>query len=159
MAEVILNLKSFIQALTFTDIIFLSLIVILIILFITMLYLIRNTEDQQINDLWDEEGELLDLKAITEQIEAEDNQDHGILSEYETLQEENAIISYDELLSNTKSLKINYEDDYGDDDVKIRKVELTETNQLEDEKKSLSTISYEKEEAFLEALKKLQKNI
>ena len=87
------------------------------------------------------------------------------LTPYEEEQEEKAIISYDELLQAKSNLMINYEDEKEEDGILVKKVDLTNlTSVVEVEEvdtttvdtKSNITISYEREEAFLQALKQLQ---
>lgn len=108
-----------------------------------------------------EEGELLDLEALTKKLE--ENKGMNVdLTAYEKEQEERAIISYEELLSKTSNSKINYEEEEVIDDITIKKVDLAnliseveETNQAV----NVQVISYNHEEAFLQALKQLQQNL
>ena len=129
----------------------------------------------------EDDDEELDLAKISKEID-ESPARPIVLNDYEKEQEEKAIISYDELLK-TKDLReeINYikEEELGD--LKIKSVdmkELTKPIELpkikeeykklvnlddEEEKKEMEVkannvlISYEKEEEFLQALKKLQR--
>ncbi len=105
----------------------------------------------------DDEGELIDLKTLTKKLQAEKESDAISINEYEKDQEEKAIISYDELVKHQNNYSINYEKEIKDDDVIIKKVNLNDlVNKNEiDKVKEVRVISYEKEEAFLSALKEL----
>lgn len=112
----------------------------------------------------DEEGELLDLESLTKKLKAEDETGERIsCTEYEKDQEEKAIISYDELLKKHNRYTLNYEKEEIIDDLIVKKVNLNDlVNKNEEEiiveediKEEVRVISYQKEEAFLSALKEL----
>lgn len=114
---------------------------------------IKEKKDQEIMK---EANDLLEIAAALEQAEPNNSN----LNRYEEEQEEKAIISYDELLERTNEWAINYtEEENIAEDLTIKKVDL---NNLVNKEISLkpelkvSVISYEKEEAFLAALKELQ---
>ena len=114
---------------------------------------IKQEREEEYND---EEGELLDLEGLTKKLKEQANNSNIIPStEYEKEQEEKAIISYDELLKK----HINYEKEERKDDLVIRKVDLSNliNSEVQDEIKNVRVISYEKEEAFLSALKELNR--
>ena len=73
------------------------------------------------------------------------------------IQKEKAIISYDELLQRQNKYAVNYEKEEIIDDLVVKKVDLNDlVNKDEQVKiKEVRVISYEKEEAFLNALKEL----
>ena len=186
MKNLIKDFLIFIKSLDFIDILFIVSIIGLVILIVTLIYIIKindddielldgDVDDIQVDDSDDEE---LDLAKISKEIEESPSRPI-ILNDYEKEQEEKAIISYDELLK-TKDLKeeINYikEEELGD--LKIKSVDMKEItkpielpkikeeykkliNIDEEEPKEVKTnnvlISYEKEEEFLQALKKLQR--
>ena len=85
------------------------------------------------------------------------------LNAFEEEQEKDAIISYDELINKTKTGSINYKNESMMDDLSVKEVDLnnlfTESSGAEVEINRSQVISYAQEEAFLEALKKLQKQI
>ena len=141
-----------------------------------------NNEDKEENiELVDETNtdEELDLVSLTKELD--DNHMKPLtLNDYEKEQEEKAIISYDELLK-TKDLSedINYINETDLDGLTVKSVdtqyltkpielpkikeELDEVKEEEEEKDEIPVkieksilISYEKEEEFLETLKKLQ---
>ena len=106
----------------------------------------------------DEEAPLIDLNTLTKRLEQEESERVDV-SEYERDQEEKAIISYDELINKHKNYGINYEEEKVMDDVVVKKINLKDlVNQNIEEYKisdDLKVVSYEKEEAFLSALKEL----
>lgn len=114
-----------------------------------------SVEKEEYND---EEAPLIDLNTLTERLKQEESERVDV-SEYERDQEEKAIISYDELINKHKNYGINYEDEKVMDDVVVKKINLKDLVKENTEKyeisKDLKVVSYEKEEAFLSALKEL----
>lgn len=111
-----------------------------------------------IDEYNDEEGELLDLESLTKKLKEEEHTDRISCTEYEKDQEEKAIISYDELLQKRNKYAINYEKEEIIDDLIVKKVNLNDLvnkSELEELKEEVRVISYQKEEAFLSALKEL----
>ncbi len=105
----------------------------------------------------DEEGELLDLESLTKKLK-EEQTERISCNEYEKDQEEKAIISYDELVQKHNNYRINYEKEEIIDDLIVKKVNLSNlvnNEKIEDTKREVRVISYQKEEAFLNALKEL----
>ncbi len=122
----------------------------------------KKQEDEKMNELEynDEEGELIDLETLTKKLKAEKNDEELAISKYEQDQEEKAIISYDELLEKHNRYAINYEkEEVIDNDLVIKKVNLNDLINKNEEEQSIAVrvISYEKEEAFLTALKELNR--
>lgn len=182
----ILGLESFLNtfmALSWVDFVFFLAVLALIILIVTLIYFIKINDPEEevksdivkISDIVNEEPisiapiiedetekeELLDLKAITEALEQRDARIID-MTEYEEEQEQRAIISYDELIEKTNNLKINYEEEQTLGDLTIKKVDLENLvapSEVETPKINVQVISYQKEEAFLEALKKLQEQL
>ena len=183
------DILGFLNTLTFIDLVFFFSVVTLIVLVVSLIYFIKindevfespstndsngknNKEKKDILEkievespkIFDEneEDELLDLQALTKKLE--ENKGMNIdLTAYEKEQEERAIISYEELLSKTSNSKINYEEEEVIDDITIKKVDLA--NLISEVEESGTTvnvqvISYDHEEAFLQALKQLQQNL
>ena len=116
----------------------------------------NNTLDYTYND---EEGELLDLEGLTKKLQEDKLNGSLTCDSYEKDQEEKAIISYDELLQRQNKYAVNYEKEELLDDLVVKKVNLNDlVNKNEQVKiKEVRVISYEKEEAFLKALKELNK--
>ena len=106
-------------------------------------------------------SELEDLQSITREIELNPIVKKSSLTQYEAEQEERAIISYDELLAKSDNVSIVYSDSKADDDILVKKVDLEQTGKIELDpiKKQLNSkvtvMSYDHEEAFLNALKDL----
>ena len=113
-----------------------------------------KVENDEYND---EEGELIDLAGLTKKLEMVRNTKEDSVTAYEKDQEEKAIISYDELLKKKNKYAINYEKEEVMDDLVVKKVDLHDlVNKNEiDEIKDVRVISYDREEAFLKALKEL----
>lgn len=179
------NIKDFLSSLTIIDVTFFFAVLFLMIVVVTLLYFIKVNEevkekDEIIEELTtdqnsikedkeevkyygdDEEGELLDLESITKALENKTN-DAIDLTTFEEEQEKDAIISYDELINKTNFGTINYKNESMYDDLSVKEVDLdhliNETDKSSVEVTKTQVISYAQEEAFLEALKKLQKQI
>lgn len=107
-------------------------------------------------------SELEDLHSITRELELAPKMKAVNLTQYETEQEERAIISYDELIAKSDNVSIVYSDTDNNDNVLVKKVDLEKTGKIELDpiKKELNSkvnvISYDHEESFLNALKDLQ---
>lgn len=116
-------------------------------------------KNEEINEEYnDEEGELLDLESLTKKLKAEEESGRISCTEYEKDQEDKAIISYDELVKKHNNYTINYEKEEIIDDLIVKKVNLNDLVNKEEEEKikeEVRVISYQKEEAFLDALKEL----
>jgi len=152
MKDIIGNMFGFLYTLSMGDYIFLSLTFVLILLFIYMIYLIKR-EDPKESD---------SLDNIVKTIEREYKPGNITLTEYETEQEKNAIISYDELIKNKENMNLSYDEEYesNNNEVSIKKISYEQTNDIENTNKiNVKLMSYEKEEEFLIALKQLQQNI
>lgn len=149
------TIVNFIDKLSIIDMIALIAIVTFIILIISVIYIYRlstiDEEESEVNDM-------LDLKEIAKQIEESPKPTNIKLTPYELEQEEKAIISYDELIKNNNSMKINYKDEDDTSGVLVKQVDLDNIADVDNSSKDtyVKAISYEKEEAFLEALKNLK---
>lgn len=166
--QVISDIISFIKTLSFVDIVFFFAVLALMLLVITLIYFIKENSEEEIDitplkkEDTKENNELDSLKAITEALENAEPSAIN-LNNYEEEQEEKAIISYEELLKRKNDFALNYsEEESIDEDLTIKKVDLD--NLLNKEvivkpELKVTVISYEKEEAFLEALKALQQKL
>ncbi len=173
------NFVEVLSALTLIDFIFFSSMMLLIILVVSLIYFIKiNREEipeesvikeelqpidlEELNVYDDENDAIIDLESISKALE-ERKASPIEMTEYEIEQEERAIISYDELVERSKNLALNYEvEEEPNPEVNIKKVNLENlVNKIEEEKPTLEVrvISYQKEEAFLEALKNLKGQI
>lgn len=167
--HIIYDTIGFIKTLAFVDVVFFFAVLGLMLLIITLIYFIKendgdnssSTEDKNaITSIPGIDDEILNLKEIKEALESAEEPEAVNLTKYDEEQEEKAIISYEELLKRKQDFGINYidEEDY-DGDLTVKKVDLENLinkDIIEPTHISVSVISYDKEEAFLEALKNLQ---
>lgn len=153
------SIMSFFKNITFIDYIFFFSVIFLIILVVSLIYFIKVNEDIIKSDesLSDPDN----LKEIASNIKTEKKP--ITFTSYEKEQEDKAIISYDELLSNTGEFELNYLDEEVKDDLTVKKVDLSnianQSSQIVIEQKDVKLISLKKEEEFLQALKELQKTL
>lgn len=158
MKQLFYSLLSFLKSLTFVDVVFFVAIVVLISLVVTMIYVIRlNEEEEDVNGK-EADDDILDLTALSKAI-AEAQPKNIELTSYEEEQEEKAIISYDELIQNYNTEKINYKEENQMGDVVVKEVDVdhpvTSTKEATTDGRAI-VFDYTKEEAFLETLKKMQ---
>ena len=167
------DIMNFLKTLSFVDVVFFFAVLALMLLIIVLIYFIRENRVEEEMDFPSQgnnlppkndnnNDEITSLKEITEALENAEPSAIN-LNKYEEDQEEKAIISYDELLKRKNDFAINYsEEESLDDDLTVKKVDLDNLINKEVRVKpeiKVSVISYEKEEAFLEALKKLQQTL
>ena len=155
----------FVKDLALVDVIFFFAVLVLMLLIITLIYFIRENKEIENDDFQGgskNNNEVEELKAITEALENAEPSAIN-LNNYEEEQEQKAIISYDELLKHKNDFALNYtEEENIDDELSIKKVDLDNLVNKEITVKpnlNVAVISYEKEEAFLEALKTLQQKL
>ncbi len=149
------------MALRLVDIIFFFAVLILMILIVTLIYFIKinNETEEKDKDL----EETQEMKIAKELRDSMKNSEPTIkFTDYEKDQEDKAIISYDELLNKGNNYELNYEKEEMHDDLSVKKVDLD--NLVNKNNNTVSNIevrliSFQKEEAFLEALKRLQKEL
>lgn len=144
------------------DICFIIIVVSLLIISILSLQFMKSRE-KKMEKIDKAQKDMLDLEAITKNIESDYKPINIELTSYEKEQENNAIISYEELLSNKNSHRINYDEAFKTDSgISVKKVDLRENfekSTVRETKIEVSLMSYEKEEAFLKALKQLQSDL
>ena len=160
MKDIIENLFGFLYTLSMGDYIFFFGTFILILCFIYIIYLIKRDDSME---TYYKNEEVDYLESIKETIEKEYKQPEIKLTDYEEEQERNAIISYDELIKNKDNYQVSYDENYSNEneEIIVKKINLDNTGIKDDEPNNLSVklMSYEKEEAFLKALKELQQNL
>lgn len=160
MKDIIGNIFGFLYTLSMGDYIFFIGTFILLLAFLYVLYLIKRDDDMEISN---KEDEIYDLESIKESIEREYKPENIELTDYEKEQEENAIISYEELIKSKDKFTVSYDEDYKSetDEILVKKINLDENGVKDESKSSLQVklMSYDKEEAFLTALKQLQQNL
>ena len=154
------NISAFLKSITFIDYIFFFSVIFLIILVVSLIYFIKINEE--IIDSTEKVEDADNLKEIINNIKATDPKPMTF-TPYEKEQEDKAIISYDELLSNTGSYELNYVNEEVKDDLTIKKVDLNnianQSMQIEVTNKEVPLLSLKREEEFLKALKELQKTL
>lgn len=140
-----------------SDIIFILIIIVLLILAVIVLLLIKREENKIMSVEEKSKKTMLDLDKITANIERDYKPLNIELTSYEQEQEDNAVISYEELKN--KSTNVTYEEEY--DETGVKKIDFNKTIDLEHTQKiDVPLLSnYEKEEAFLRALRQLQKDL
>lgn len=150
-----------IKALSFVDLVFFFSVLILMILIVTLIYFIMiNKEEKEESSSLEETAEMKIVKEITKDINKE--APNIAFTEYEKDQENKAIISYEELLNKTNNYGLNYEKEEYMDDLSVKKVDLENLVNKKEErtpKLDVRVISFAEEEAFLKALKQLQKEL
>ena len=168
--QIFSDIINFIKTLSFVDIVFFFAVLALMLLIITLIYFLRENNDSDIEvnkssdkkELSSDEAALLSLKELTEALENAEPKEVN-LNRYEEEQEEKAIISYQELLNRKNDFAINYsEEENIDEELTIKKVDLDNLinkEVTEPQHISVTVISYDKEEAFLQALKTLQQTL
>lgn len=159
MKDVIENIFGFLYTLSMGDYIFFIGTFILLLAFLYVLYLIKRSDEEVSNEY----DEIDTLESIKETIEREYKPENIELTDYEKEQEQNAIISYEELIKNKDKFTVSYDEDYKteSDEILVKKISLDD-NGVKDEVSStlqVKLMSYDKEEAFLTALKQLQQNL
>lgn len=161
MVQFFKDVVSFLQSLSTVDFILYFAVLILIILVISLIYLMRTEGTEEVDFMKDKENsdEPINLQEIVNTI-VENPQPIIDMTAYETEQEEKAIISYEELLQNSKNYPINYDDEeFVDNEIMVKKVNLEQmTNPIdvaETPKSTFSLFHYEREENFLKTLKEL----
>lgn len=109
--------------------------------------------------------DMIDLEAITRNLEENYQPPVIELTNYEKAQEESAVISYEELLKRKNTNVVNYDDSYvNETNVEVKKIDLRDnveptTMEIMNTKVEVRLFDYEKEEAFLKALRQLQSDL
>ena len=155
MKNIIFDIASFLKTLTVIDYILYVAILVLLILIVSLIYLLKTTD---IEGSIQEENDDFDIKNTVKEL-SEATPREMELTDYEKEQEQNAIISYDELINSTKNNKINYEtDELLNDKISVKKFDLDNlVSEGSEQIANVRVITFEHEEAFLQALKTLQK--
>ena len=160
MKDIIGNIFGFLYTLSMGDYIFFIGTFILLLAFLYVLYLIKRDDEM---GMYYKNDEDYNLEEIKEKIEREYDPGTIELTDYEKEQEENAIISYEELIKSKDKFSVSYDETYKSetDEVLVKKINLNETGLKEETTSNLKVklMSYDNEEAFLIALKQLQQNL
>ena len=152
----------------YSDLIYIISIILLIIVAVYLLTRV-SVKEKYMDTINKANKDMSDLEKITSRIEEEYKPINVELTSYEQEQEDNAIISYDELLSNrdkNNNSGFSYDSKYkSDNDLSVKKIDLdnnvssNEKEEIPEEKVKVKLFNYEKEEAFLRTLKQLQSEL
>lgn len=157
--DLIYDIWDFLSALRLVDVVFFLAVLILMILVVTLIYFIKINNEEEVKK---EESE--EVKIAKEIRDSMNNSENKVtFTDYEKEQEDKAIISYDELLTKgSKNYELNYETEEKHDDLVVKKVDLDNIVKKSNDNVAnieVRVISFQKEEAFLEALKRLTKEL
>lgn len=145
--------------LTIDDLLFIAIVVWLLLISVIVLRALKNKEEIMSSEA-KSRRDMIDLEKITKNIEKDYKPANINLTSYEQEQEDNAIISYQELLNSKDKNHVNYDGSFNNKtDIDIKKVDLSnnEKNGYDEHNQiNITLMSYEKEEAFLKALKQLK---
>ena len=100
MKEMYENLVGFIYSLSMGDYFFFIGTFLLIVLFVYILYLIKCSDGEETLNAVSDKKDDFDIEAVTKAIEKDYKPETIRLTSYEEEQENNAVISYEELLKN-----------------------------------------------------------
>lgn len=145
--------------LTIDDLLFIAIVVWLLLISVIVLKALKNKEEIMSSEA-KSKRDMIDLERITKNIERDYKPANINLTSYEQEQENNAIISYQELLNSKDKNHVNYDGSFNNKtDIDIKKVDLSNNDKNdydEHNQINITLMSYEKEEAFLKALKQLK---
>ena len=145
--------------LTIDDLLFIAIVVWLLLISVIVLRALKNKEEIMSSEA-KSRRDMIDLEKITKNIERDYKPANINLTSYEQEQEDNAIISYQELLNSKDKNHVNYDGSFNNKtDIDIKKVDLSnnEKNGYDEHNQiNITLMSYEKEEDFLKALKQLK---
>ena len=161
MKETLKDLFGFMYSLSMGDYFFFIGTFLLIVLFIYIIYLLKSEPDE----LPKKKEDKFDISKVTKNLE--ENYKPATpnikLTSCEEEQENNAIISYDELVKTREMNVVTYDDNFSntEPDLDIKKIDLEGTGKIKiiDPKIEVKLIEYEKEEEFLRVLKDLQSKL
>lgn len=158
MKSMLENIFGFLYTLSMGDYIFFISAFILILGLVYIMFLLKR-DDMGVYFKEDD----TDLEVLKETIEKEYKPSSVKLTDYEEEQERNAIISYQELIKSKDKVNISYDDEYvsPNDEISVKKINISDEvkNEVKNEEIKVTLMSYDKEEAFLTALKQLQQNL
>lgn len=157
------------------DFIFFGAVILLLIIILVMVYIIKiNVTNEEVNKIITTQNELPkeDLPTVQEPTDEDlaiidinsidklrDNPNVISLSEYEREQEEQAIISYEELINSHKPNELSYiKEENITPDFSVKQVNIEKLNQDSEVKKKF-TISLVEEENFLIQLQQLNSSL
>ena len=140
-----------------SDLIFILIIIVLLIAAVIVLMMIKQEEKKIMSIEEKSKKTMIDLDKITANIERDYKPLNIELTSYEQEQENNAVISYEELKN--KGMNTTYEE--LEETSGVKKIDFNKQIDLEHTQKIEVPLlsNYEKEEAFLKALRQLQSDL
>lgn len=145
----------------YTDLIYIISIIFVLIFAIYLLSKL-NIKEKYMETVSKANRDMQDLEKISKNIESDYKPVNIELTSYEKEQEDNAIISYDELVK-TQDSGYSYDESFKpESDVSVKRIDLDKPSGeiiTPQEKNKVKLLNYDKEEAFLAALKQLQKDL
>ncbi|MBE6147943.1 MAG: hypothetical protein E7167_00310 [Firmicutes bacterium] len=154
------DIMFFLKNISFIDYVFFFTVVFLIVLVVSLIYFIKINEEILESD--DKLNDPDNLRAIASSIKSAPKEPIAFTS-YEKEQEDKAIISYDELLSNTGEFQLNYLDEEQKGDLSVKRIDLNNlinsSVKTDPPKIEVHLISLKREEEFLQTLKELQRSL
>ena len=135
-----------------------QIIIGLTFLLLFSVFLLKKVSDKEKNM---DNKNIKDLEAISQKIEREYKPINIELTSYEAEQEANAIISYDELISNKKNNDGVNKDESGEISLNYmnKRSQIGQQEYKPVPKVDSETMKYEREEYFLKSLRKLQNDL
>ncbi len=178
--NILKDILTIITSLNTVDYILYFGIILLICLVVSLIYVLKNEKEDATNEIVNTNNEEIDLKSIVNKID-ENPTPVVDMTRYEEEQEQKAIISYDELVKSTQNTLSYQKEEMVDDIIPVKQIQVTpmELPKIKDGDNILDSLnitqkepkfevdsnttdtrefklfSYEKEEAFLKALKEL----
>ena len=145
----------------YTDLIYI-ISIIFVLIFAVYLLSKLNIKEKYMETVSKANRDMQDLEKISKNIESDYKPVNIELTSYEKEQEDNAIISYDELVK-TQDSGYSYDESFKpESDVSVKRIDLDKPSGeviAPQEKNKVKLLNYDKEEAFLAALKQLQKDL
>jgi hypothetical protein len=145
----------------YTDFIYI-ISIIFVLIFAVYLLSKLNIKEKYMETVSKANRDMQDLEKISKNIESDYKPVNIELTSYEKEQEDNAIISYDELVK-TQDSGYSYDESFKpESDVSVKRIDLDKPSGeiiAPQEKNKVKLLNYDKEEAFLAALKQLQKDL
>ena len=145
----------------YTDLIYIISIIFVLIFAIYLLSKL-NIKEKYMETVSKANRDMQDLEKISKNIESDYKPVNIELTSYEKEQEDNAIISYEELVK-TQDSGYSYDESFKpESDVSVKRIDLDKPSGeiiAPQEKNKVKLLNYDKEEAFLAALKQLQKEL
>ncbi len=167
MKDLLVDIKGFLSSLSQIDFLLYIAILFLIILVVSLLYILKNSdtyEEEETENLEISNNEF-DINEAAATLEKE-IPDIAKYTPYEEEQEEKAIISYDELVAQNQKKHQYAEKVIDNEELSIKKIDLTKkvtmpdmpkTNEPVPNKLAPNLLKYNKEEEFLKTLKAFSK--